>query len=275
MSSLTCLVTSRMRHTSPTMNKLLHHTSSADDYLASLERYCELHSGEEERLLAEVKTETQVVAPQAIRMLSSHLQGQLLSMLVRLRKPSKVLELGTFTGYGTLCLASGLPPGGNIITCESDSKIAGIAESFFKRSVYSSQIELRVQKASEVLEDLRGCNDLLDFVFIDADKKQYISYLRFLLGEDQTHDKQTSRMLLSKDAIIVLDNVLWKGLVLENVPELKNAAPDPSSFGSSVRMKKLADAMHELNTYVNGHPRLEQIILPLRDGLSIIQVRGE
>lgn len=248
---------------------LLHHTSSADDYLSALERYCELHTTTEEQLLIDLRKETERIAPRAIRMLSSHLQGQILSMLIRLRKPSKVLELGTFTGYGTLSMASGLPSHGHIISCELDAKIASTAESFINRSAYASQIDLRVGKAFEALEDMREEGEVFDFVFIDADKKKYISYLKFLLGEQG----DSSQVMLSKDALVVVDNVLWKGLVLEHVPDLKNSAPDPASFGSVSRMTKLADAMHEFNTYVKENTKLEQIIFPLRDGLSVIQLR--
>jgi predicted O-methyltransferase YrrM len=245
---------------------LLEHASDVDDHLDALSTYCEKYSAKEPELLSDLRKETIEVHKHAARMVSSHLQGRLFTTLAATTKAKNVLELGTFTGYSALCFAEGLNKDGKVITCEVDQLSASIAKKYFDLSEHGNKIDLRVMKANDLLDILRQQDDLFfDIVFIDADKKVYLDYLKNLIGD------KGSRPLLSKDALIIVDNTLWKGLVLEHEADLKENAPDAKLYGDEARMRLLAKEMHLFNQAVANNSKLSPMIIPLRDGLTIIR----
>ena len=246
---------------------LLEHASDVDSHLDALSTYCERYSVDEPVLLAELRKETAVVQKYAARMVSSHLQGRLFATLSATTKAKNILELGTFTGYSALCFAEGLQNDGKVITCEIDQLSASLAQKYFDLSEHGKKIELKIMKANDLLDSLRqNDNDILfDIVFIDADKKIYLDYLNNLIGD------KGGRPLLSKDALIIVDNTLWKGLVLEYEDDLKEHAPDAKLYGNQDRMRLLAKEMHTFNEAVARNPKLASTIIPLRDGLTIIR----
>ena len=191
-----------------------------------LAQYCEQHSTQEPATLAALREETLCLynnSPGAARMLCDPLQGRVLAMLSTLTRARYVLELGAFTGYSAISLALGLDGDAEalhrrVITCEPDAICRGVAEKHIQQAGLVDHIDLRSTKAMEVIESLR-CDptpQLLDLVFIDADKKRYRDYVQALLGDDLNfegkHNKH--RPLLRDGALIVADNTLWKGLVL-------------------------------------------------------------
>lgn len=204
-----------------------------------LSRYCLLHSDAEDELLKEVARQTNLKTLQP-RMLSGHLQGNFLTLLSRLVQPKYILEIGTFTGYSALCLVKGLQPGGKLITLDNNPETSLLARDFFARSPRHGQIELILGNAADAI---RKMNTSFDLVFIDADKKNYALYY------DLVFDK------LSPGGLIVADNVLWSGKVLD------------------LEKNKDADtlAIDQFNKKVAADPRVEKMLLPLRDGLSLIR----
>ena len=252
------------------------HASELDARLDALSDYCTLQSAAEPELLAKLREETATLFPQASRMVSGPLQGRILHMLTTLKQPSNVLELGTFTGYSSLCFAEGLSAsnsrGAKVITCDIDETAAKTAAKYFALSPYNSYIDHRVMSGKDLLLTINSDNTKFDMVFIDADKKVYIDYMRMLLGEA---DGSNGRCLLNENALIIVDNTLWKGLVLEYMdghPDLQRLAPSPELYGGKPeRMKLLAKIMHDFNVFVNSHPALHPVILPLRDGLTIVR----
>jgi caffeoyl-CoA O-methyltransferase len=168
-------------------------------------------------------------------------EGALLAMLVRLSGARRVLEIGTFTGYSALCMAEALPKNGRLITCELRAERAEIAQSFFKRSPHGRKIKLRLGPALETLAGLPG-SATFDFVFLDADKENYVNYYEAVLPR------------LRSSGLIVADNVLWSGRVL---------APK----------KKSDRAVVAFNKHVRRDPRVECVMLPVRDGVSLIRKR--
>lgn len=254
----------------------------------ALSEYCEMYSTQEPSLLKELREETnRVYDPLAARMVSGPLQGRILSTLTSLTRASKVLELGTFTGYATLCFAEGLlstmsppstpatapPPHEKyVVTCEIDSSAADLAQSYFDKSEYGHVIKLLRMKASDCIAQVRAQSDKFDVVFIDADKKAYYDYLVDIIGDESAGRP----CLLNPGAIIIVDNTLWKGLVLEQSKDtrLSALAPDAAQFGNPSRMKALAAVMHNFNTLVASRSDLQPIMLPLRDGLTVIRYTG-
>ncbi|MGZ3866122.1 MAG: O-methyltransferase [Bacteroidia bacterium] len=204
-----------------------------------LSEYCLRHSDKEDELLNEVGRQTHLRTTQP-RMLSGHLQGSFLSMIAILAKPLNILEIGTFTGYSALCLAKGLQPNGKLITIDTNPETALLAQDFFKRSAYSKQIEFILGKALEVIAKLPQNFDL---VFIDADKKNYATYY------DLVFDK------LNKGGLILADNVLWSGKILDLQ---KNKDEDTL-------------AIDAFNKKIAADTRVEKLMLPLRDGVTLIR----
>lgn len=204
-----------------------------------LTKYCLQHSDAEDALLKEVARQTHVKTLQP-RMLSGHLQGSFLSMLSAMIKPKCILEIGTFTGYSALCLVKGLQPGGKLITLDNNPETSVLAEDFFKRSEYNDRIEFIVGNAAEEIKKL-GQN--FDLVFIDADKKNYSLYY------DLVFDK------VNHGGIILADNVLWSGKILDLE---KNK--DTDTLALDAFSKKVA-----------ADTRVEKLMLPLRDGLTLIR----
>jgi predicted O-methyltransferase YrrM len=172
-------------------------------------------------------------------MLAGHLQGRMLKMLVRMQQPQRILEIGTYTGYATLCLAEGLPETGEIHTVEIDDEMEDFIREQFEQSELKSRIHLHIGDVMEIVPNLEG---LFDMVFIDADKRNYCEYY------DLVFDK------VRPGGIILADNTLWSGKVLEE--------PHPND--------KQTIGIRQFNDKIAKDERIEKVILPLRDGLTII-----
>ena len=202
-----------------------------------LTEYISNNSNIEPEILARLNKEThqKILKP---RMLSGHIQGRFLSMLSKMKSPSTILEIGTYTGYGTLCLLEGLKENGKIFTIDRNEELLKIQNKYFEESGKRDKIIQLTGNAKEILNDL---NETYDLVFIDADKENYIEYF-----------KQVSERL-NKNGIIISDNVLWSGKVLD----------------SSLEKDEETNALVNFNKILNEDKRFETVILPLRDGLSI------
>ncbi|MGB3773929.1 MAG: O-methyltransferase [Leeuwenhoekiella sp.] len=207
----------------------------------ALEEYSAEHSEKEPELLQQLRRETyqKVLQP---RMLSGHLQGRLLSLLSKLIQPKNILEIGTYTGYSALCLAEGLRKDGLLETIDINEELYYLSDKYFKASAYAQQLQAYMGNALEIIPNLENNFDL---VFIDADKPNYPDYLKLILPK------------MNAGAILISDNVLWNGKVLN--PE-KNI--DPST-----------EAILRYNTLLAEDDRLETILVPFRDGLSISRKR--
>ncbi len=194
-------------------------------------------SDPEPELLKKIERETQleVLMP---RMLSGHLQGRMLSMLSKIMTPKRILEIGTFTGYATLCFSEGLATGGKIITLDINEELEERVRSYFEASDYDAKIDYRIGNAMEIIPTL---NEVFDIVFIDADKKNNGNYYHLVF------DKVRS------GGLIITDNVLWSGKVL---------TPTTDTDTSNI---------HTFNQMVASDNRVEKLILPLRDGLFIVR----
>ena len=207
-----------------------------------IDRYIEEHTTFEDVLLGELDRQThlRVISP---RMISGRVQGKTLEMLSRMIRPKYILEIGTFTGYSALCLAKGLQPGGQLHTFEVDDELYDLAHSFFSRSSQAPQIEQHTGSALEMAPQL---DIVFDLVFIDGDKREYTDYYTLLMDSG----------LVKSGSYILADNVLWYGKILDEV-----AAGD-----------KHTQNILEFNRMVQDDPRVENVILPLRDGMTIIRV---
>lgn len=202
-----------------------------------LTEYISNNSKKEPEILARLNQEThqKILKP---RMLSGHIQGRFLSMISKMKSPSTILEIGTYTGYGTLCLSEGLKEGGKIFTIDRNEELLKIQNKYFEESGKRDKIIQLTGNAKEILNDL---NETYDLVFIDADKENYIGYF------NQVSER------LNKNGIIISDNVLWSGKVLD----------------SSLEKDEETNALVNFNKILNEDKRFETVILPLRDGLSI------
>ena len=202
-----------------------------------LTKYISENSSKEPEILAKLNEETyqKVLQP---RMLSGHIQGRFLSMISKMKSPSCILEIGTYTGYGTLCLAEGLSDGGKIFTIDRNEELLKIQNKYFKMSGKRDKIIQLTGNAKDILENL---DESYDMVFIDADKENYIEYFN-LVSER-----------LNNNGIIISDNVLWSGKVLNS----------PSKNDDETNI------LIEFNKTLNEDERFETVILPLRDGLSV------
>lgn len=209
-----------------------------------LERYIRRHTSPEDALLAELESESnmRVVQPQ---MVSGHVQGKFLEMLTGMIAPRRVLEIGTFTGYATLCFAAGMPEDGVIDTVEIEDELEGIQSEFFARSPHAHKIRRHTGSALEVVPTLGECYDL---VFIDGDKREYPDYYRMLLGGGLVHS----------GSYILADNILWYGKVTE-----ANIKP------SDLQTRGIV----EFNRMVMEDDRVENVIIPIRDGINLIRVK--
>ncbi len=202
--------------------------------------YIENLTSPQSKLLADLERETylKTVLPQ---MISGHYQGRLLSLLARMKQPQNILEIGTFTGYATLCLAEGLQPDGQIITIDKNDEFQAIQNKYFEQSAYRKQIKQIIGNAREVIPDLP---ETFDLVFLDADKRYYPQYFEMIVPK------------MNKGGILIADNVLWYGKVLE--PQPKDAE---------------TKAIKQYNEMLASDDRVEAVILPVRDGLSIATVK--
>lgn len=212
-----------------------------------LERYIHDFSEPEEALLHELDRETNLraVAP---RMISGHIQGRLLEMLVRMLRPRRALEIGTFTGYSALSMAAGLEEGAELHTVEVDDEQEEFIRSYFARSPHGRKITLHIGSALDIAPKLGGEFDL---AFIDGDKREYPDYYRMLMGDDG------GRPLVHSGSVLIADNILWSGKVVQPV----------------AHNDRHTQALLEFNRMVAEDPRTENVILPLRDGLNLIRIR--
>lgn len=201
----------------------------------ALQQYTESHTTPAADLLQELEREThmKVLMP---RMLSGHLQGSLLSMLVHMLRPQNILEIGTFTGYATLWMAQALPPEGRLYTIDINEELEDMVRSYITKAGLTDKIHYQIGNALDVIPTF---NITFDLVFIDADKVNYQRYY------DMVFDK------VNKNGVIIADNVLWGGKV---VSEKKN---------------KKTQAIMDFNEFVHNDPRVENVLLPVRDGLMI------
>jgi caffeoyl-CoA O-methyltransferase len=206
-----------------------------------LEDYIEKHSEKEPDLLAALNKETyqKILLP---RMLSGHFQGRVLSMLSKLIRPVNILEIGTFTGYAALCLCEGMQENGQLHTIDIKEELETIQRKYFDKSPWGSQIFQHLGEAIDIIPTLEIKFDL---VFIDADKENYLNYFEMIIPK------------MNKGGIILSDNVLWSGKVLE--PLQKN--------DSSTKV------LLEYNELLKNDPRVETVLLPIRDGLTVSRVR--
>ena len=205
-----------------------------------LEGYIEKNSENEPELLAALNKETyqKILLP---RMLSGHFQGRVLSMLSKLIRPVNILEIGTFTGYAALCLCEGMNENGQLHTIDIKEELVDFQRKYFEKSPWGSQI---VQHLGEAISIIPTLDIKFDLVFIDADKENYINYFELIVPK------------MNKGGIILSDNVLWSGKVLE--PLQKN--------DSSTKI------LLEYNALLKNDPRVESVMLPIRDGLTVSRI---
>lgn len=216
-----------------------------------VERYILNNSIPEEDLMKELDRETNLRA-MSPRMISGHLQGAFLSILAKSIGAASVLEIGTFTGYSALSLAAGvLDKGGIVDTIEIDDELNDIADSFFSRSEHGHKI---CRHAGSALDIVPRLDRIYDLVFIDGDKREYPSYWRMLMGDGEFAQYGPK---VQGGSVILADNILWYGKVAREIP----------------RNDSQTLAIAEFNRMVKEDERVENIILPLRDGLNLIRVK--
>jgi len=204
-----------------------------------IEYYCETHTTKENDLLYRLNRETHLKSLRP-RMLSGHLQGGFLSMISKMIKPANILEIGTFTGYSALCLAEGLQPNGALHTIEIDEELEEIITKYFNLSIHKEKLHLHIGSALEIIPEL---NKMYDLVFMDAEKREYLQYYEMVLP------------YVKKGGFILVDNVLWSGKVTEALAE--------NDFE--------ARAIVEFNDFVQNDSRVENLLLPMRDGIMLIE----
>ena len=212
----------------------MHFISEAlDDYVVA-------HSEKEPELLQQLTRETyqKVLQP---RMLSGHFQGRILSVLSKLIAPSNILEIGTYTGYSALCLCEGLQVGGKLHTIDVNEELEDFQRKYFDKSGFGNQIVQHIGNATQIIPQL---DEEFDLVFIDADKPNYPAYFNLIIGK------------MKKGGVILSDNVLWSGKVIEKL--------NPKDISTK--------AVLEYNKLLAEDPRVETVLLPVRDGLTISRV---
>lgn len=203
-----------------------------------LQNYADSHTSQEPDYLQELNRETWLKVLQP-RMLSGHYQGRALSMLSKLVSPSRILEIGTYTGYSALCLAEGLREDGTLVTLEVNGELEDMCKRYFAKSPYEPQIDMRIGQALDLIPAVEGP---IDLVFIDADKENYINYYKLILPK------------MRRGGIILADNVLWSGRVTdENEDERETVG------------------LREFSKFVQADDSVENLLLTLRDGLMVIR----
>lgn len=207
----------------------------------NIDQYAIDHTQDEPELLQQLTRETwqKVLAP---RMSSGHYQGRVLSMISKLIQPKSILEIGTFTGYATLCLAEGMQANATLDTIDVNEELYDMQRSYFDASGYGTQIKQHTGNALDIIPKL---SKTFDLVFIDADKANYPTYLELLIPK------------LKSGAVILSDNVLWSGKVVEKV----NTKDTDTK------------ALLHYNKILKQHPKLQTVLLPIRDGLTISRVK--
>jgi predicted O-methyltransferase YrrM len=201
-----------------------------------LEQYAGIHTSPESELLARINRETHLEVLQP-RMLSGHLQGRVLSLLANLLKPKRILEIGTYTGYSALCLAEGLPDDGTLITIDVNEELQARVQGYFNDSAYKNQIEYYIGDAIELIPTL---SDTWDLVFIDADKKNYLNYYDLVIEH------------MNPGGIILADNILWSGKVIDETAQDRETV-----------------LLRKYNERIQADERVENILLPIRDGIMV------
>ncbi len=206
-----------------------------------LDLYIARHSEDEPTLLAELNKEThqKILKP---RMLSGHFQGRVLSMISKLIQPKNILEIGTYTGYATLCLAEGISTDGVIDTIDNNEELVDFQKKYFEKSAYSKQIHTHLGNALDIIPTL---DKKYDLVFIDADKENYINYFHLILPK------------MNSGGVILSDNVLWSGKILQEVK------------GND----KATQTLLAYNTLLKENDKIETVLLPIRDGLTLSRVK--
>ncbi len=204
---------------------------------SQLENYLDRHCDSEDDLLKHINRQThlKVLMP---RMLSGHYQGRVLGMLSKMMRPNRILEIGTFTGYATLCLAEGLTEDGVLHTIDINQELESMVRENFQKSAFNTQIKYHLGNALEIIPTL---DEVFDLVFIDADKKNNANYYQLVFDK------------VRPGGMIVVDNVLWSGKVLHGITDK-----------DTVEIKKFNEMVHQ-------DARVEKLILPVRDGLFIIR----
>lgn len=204
-----------------------------------LSNYCQNNTSAESDVLEQLNREThlKVVSP---RMLSGHLQGRFLSFISKLKQPNLILEIGTYTGYSALCLAEGLAKNGKLISIDVNEETTAFAKSFIQKTQFANNIELIISDANQYIPTI---NESVDLVFIDADKKNYLNYYHLVFDK------------IASGGLIIADNVLWSGKITMAQNE----------------MDKDTLALHQFNEFVQNDSRVENMLLPIRDGLMVIR----
>ena len=205
-----------------------------------LENYAAQHTEDEPLLLQELNKRTHLNVLQP-RMISGHFQGRFLSLLSKMVQPRTILEIGTYTGYATLCLAEGLHPEGVLHTIDIKEELTDLQREFFDRSDYGNQIVQHLGKAADIIPSL---DTTFDLVFIDADKQNYAHYFDLVIEK------------MNRAGIILSDNVLWSGKVVEEVKH----------------NDKHTQALMAYNQKIKDDPRVETVLLPIRDGITLSRV---
>ena len=203
-----------------------------------LDDYVVIHSEDEPELLQELNRETyqKILQP---RMLSGHYQGRVLSMISKLINPKNILEIGTYTGYSALCLAEGMQTSGELHTIDINEELVDFQRKYFDKSGYGNQI---IQHLGDALELIPNLEKTFDLVFIDADKENYANYFNVIIKR------------LNKGGVILSDNVLWSGKVLDTTFKKEDTS---------------TPALIKYNALLKNDTRVETVVLPIRDGLTI------
>lgn len=204
-----------------------------------IEDYVENHTEKESDELAKLSRDThlKILSP---RMLSGHVQGRFLAMISHMMQPKRVLEIGTYTGYSALCLAEGMPEDGKIITIDRNNELEDIINTHLKQSEYANKIDVHFGYAAEIIPTLE---ETFDLVFIDADKPNYSNYFNLIIDK------------VRPGGFILADNVLWSGKVVETIKP-----GDKSTV-----------AIHGFNQKVHDDPRVENVLIPIRDGIMALR----
>jgi len=207
----------------------------------NIDNYIIKHSQQEPKILKELGRETwqKVLNP---RMLSGPFQGRVLSMVSKLVSPKNILEIGTYTGYSALCLAEGLQKNGKIFTIDKNEELQTLQNKYFEKSGYRNQIK---QFTGNALQIIPNIHEKFDLVFIDADKSNYINYFHLMIDK------------MNPGGIILSDNVLWSGKVVETLDSKDNDTK----------------ILLEYNKLLNEDERVETVLLPIRDGLTLSRVK--
>lgn len=205
---------------------------------AEMDRYLETHASSEPEILKKLRRETFQKTTQP-HMISGYQQGRLLTIVSQMLQPKNILEVGTFTGYATLCLATGMAKDGKITTLDVNEDLAYLPKKYFVESEYADQIDFKLLDAKEFL---KNTDEIFDLIFIDADKENYAEYFRLIKSRTRS------------GSVVMFDNVLWYGKVLEENPKQRST-----------------QVIKELNDLIAKDEDFENLILPLRDGVNFLR----